>query len=163
MSAQRSEYKKIFSSALLSASLLFAMSAVRAQAPELQGLPPGQFDSSPPGLIAGIDPVATGLPAATGAVPGKVATTPRMDPASRIPAATGPTSPPGPWMTALLALAGMVGVGLAVVVLTLAVREMRREAVERRRFRRRRVARRPNNAPELDARWLPRQRGLFDN
>jgi hypothetical protein len=163
MSAQRSEYKKILSIGFLSASLFLVFSGVRAQAPELQGLPPGQFDSSPPGLIAGLDPVAAGLPAATGAVPGKVAATPRMDPISRKPAAQLQTSPPGPWMTALLALAGLVGVGLAVVVLTLAVREMRREAVERRRFRRRRVARRPNNAPELDARWLPRQRGLFDN
>jgi hypothetical protein len=161
MSAQRPEYKKILLVGVISASLLLVISGVRAQAPELQGLPPGQFDSSPPGLIAGLDPVTAGLPAATGAVPGKSAATPRIDPIPRKPAAQ--TSPPSPWMTALLALAGLVGVGLAVVVLTLAVREMRREAVERRRFRRRRVARRPNNAPELDARWLPRQRGLFDN
>lgn len=163
MSAQPSEYKKIFSVAFLAACLFLGVSAVHAQAPELQGLPPGQFDSSPTGLIAGLDPAATGLPAATGTIPGKVAATPRMDPVPRKPAARLHTAPPGPWMTALLALAGLVGVGLAVVVLTLAVREMRREAVERRRFRRRRVSRRPTNAPELDARWLPRQRGLFDN
>jgi hypothetical protein len=163
MIAQRPEHNKVFSVAVVSAGLLLGMSSARAQAPEMQGLPPGQFDSAPPGLVAGLEPVSTGLPAGASALPDKVAATPRMIPVSRKPTGSLQTAPPGPWMTALLAVAGLVGVGLAVVVLTLAVREMRREAVERRRFRRRRVSRRPGSAPELDARWLPRQRGLFDN
>jgi hypothetical protein len=163
MIAQRIEHNKVCSNAVVLISLLAGLAVAHAQTPEMQGLPPGQFGSSPPGLVAGLDPATTALPSGATALPDKVAATSRIVPLAGKPAARPQTAPPGPWMTALLALAGLVGVGLAVVVLTLAVREMRREAVQRRRFRRRRVSRRPDNAPELDPRWLPRQRGMFDN
>jgi hypothetical protein len=166
MSAQTPDAKRFLAPAFLLMACLMGASGARAQAPELQGLPPGQFGTPNESLVSALDPVGGSLPGASRSMglPAEQAATPRLDPATRKTASkTLPPSRPNPWMTALLAVAGLGAVVLAAVVLTLAVREMRREALERRRFRRRRVSRRTGDAPELDPRWLPRQRGLFDN
>jgi hypothetical protein len=57
------------------------------------------------------------------------------------------TAPPSPLQTVLLVLASLGLLAFAATVLTLAIRELRKDAKQRKRTYRRRVKRRPTSTP----------------